>query len=59
MKIAVYPGTFDPISLGHVDVVQRGLKLFDHIVVGVATNPQKRQISTLRGKRSRKRCRIS
>ncbi|MDX8414413.1 MAG: pantetheine-phosphate adenylyltransferase [Mariprofundales bacterium] len=42
MKIAVYPGTFDPISLGHVDVVQRGLKLFDHIVVGVATNPSKR-----------------
>jgi len=41
MKIAVYPGTFDPISLGHVDVVQRGLKLFDRIVVGVATNPSK------------------
>ena len=41
MKIAVYPGTFDPISLGHVDVVQRGLKLFDRIVVGVATNPGK------------------
>jgi len=41
MKIAVYPGTFDPISLGHVDVAQRGLKLFDRIVVGVATNPSK------------------
>jgi len=42
MKTAVYPGTFDPISLGHVDVVQRGLKLFDHIIIGVATNPSKR-----------------
>jgi len=41
-KTAVYPGTFDPISLGHVDVVQRGLKLFDRIVIGVATNPGKR-----------------
>ncbi|RMH49952.1 MAG: pantetheine-phosphate adenylyltransferase [Zetaproteobacteria bacterium] len=41
-RTAVYPGTFDPISLGHVDVVQRGLKLFDRIVVGVATNPDKR-----------------
>ncbi|MDX8410058.1 MAG: pantetheine-phosphate adenylyltransferase [Mariprofundales bacterium] len=41
MKTAVYPGTFDPITLGHVDVAQRGLRLFDRIVVGVATNPNK------------------
>ncbi len=38
---AVYPGTFDPITLGHVDVVNRGLKLFDHVVIGVAENPNK------------------
>lgn len=41
-KTAIYPGTFDPISLGHVDVVRRGLKLFDRIVIGVANNPEKR-----------------
>lgn len=39
---AIYPGTFDPITLGHVDVVRRGLKLFDRIVIGVADNPDKR-----------------
>jgi pantetheine-phosphate adenylyltransferase len=38
---AIYPGTFDPITLGHVDVVTRGLKVFDRIVIGVAENPKK------------------
>ncbi len=37
-RTAIYPGTFDPISLGHVDVVLRGLKLVDRIVIGVAEN---------------------
>jgi len=41
MKTAIYPGTFDPITLGHVDVVQRGLKLFDRVIVAVADNPKK------------------
>jgi len=40
-RIAIYPGTFDPITLGHVDVVQRGLKLFDGVVIGVAENAGK------------------
>lgn len=40
-RTAIYPGTFDPISLGHVDVVTRGLKLFDRIIVGIADNPAK------------------
>ena len=40
-RTAIYPGTFDPISLGHVDVVTRGLKLFDRIVIGIADNPAK------------------
>lgn len=40
-RSAIYPGTFDPVTLGHVDVVNRGLKLFDRIIVGVADNPQK------------------
>ena len=40
-KTAIYPGTFDPITLGHVDVVKRGLKMFDRVVIGVADNPTK------------------
>ena len=40
-RTAIYPGTFDPITLGHVDVVNRGLKLFDRVVIGVAANPGK------------------
>ncbi len=40
-RTAIYPGTFDPVTLGHVDVVLRGLKLFDRIVIAVADNPGK------------------
>jgi pantetheine-phosphate adenylyltransferase len=40
-RSAIYPGTFDPITNGHVDLVQRGRSLFDRIVVAVARNPQK------------------
>ena len=35
-KVAIYPGTFDPITYGHIDVIQKALKLFDKIVVGVS-----------------------
>ena len=35
-KIAIYPGTFDPITFGHIDVIKKSLKLFDKIVVGVS-----------------------
>ena len=42
IRTAIYPGTFDPITLGHVDVVRRGLKLFDRVVIGVAENPNKK-----------------
>ena len=42
MTLAVYPGTFDPITLGHVDVVTRARTLFDRVVVGVAHNAAKR-----------------
>jgi len=40
-KIAIYPGTFDPVTLGHVDVANRGLKLFETVIIGVAENPRK------------------
>jgi pantetheine-phosphate adenylyltransferase len=41
MKTAVYPGTFDPITLGHMDIIRRGAKLADRLVIGVTTNPSK------------------
>ena len=40
-RIAVYPGTFDPITLGHMDIIRRGTHLADTLVVGVTTNPSK------------------
>ncbi|MBL1261426.1 MAG: pantetheine-phosphate adenylyltransferase [Thiotrichaceae bacterium] len=40
-KIAIYPGTFDPLTNGHSDLVQRAARLFDHVIVAVATNPGK------------------
>lgn len=41
MKIAVYPGSFDPITYGHLDIIERGLKIFDKIVVAILTNSTK------------------
>ncbi len=40
-RVAVYTGTFDPVHLGHLDVIQRGSKLFDRLIVGVGINPDK------------------
>ena len=40
-RIAVYPGTFDPIHRGHLDVIERGCRIFDRLVVGVGINPDK------------------
>lgn len=44
---AIYPGTFDPITNGHSDLVQRAAKLFDHVVVAVAYNPSKKPLFDL------------
>jgi len=46
-KIAVYPGTFDPITNGHVDILERSLALFDEVVVAIAVNPRKEPLFTL------------
>ena len=40
-KIAIYPGTFDPITFGHIDVIKKSLKLFDKVVVGVSNESNK------------------
>jgi pantetheine-phosphate adenylyltransferase len=45
--IGVYPGTFDPITLGHLDIIRRGVHLVDRLVVGVTTNPSKEPMFTV------------
>lgn len=45
--IAIYPGTFDPITYGHIDIILRGLNLFDKVIVTVAVNPAKNPLFTL------------
>ena len=40
-RIGIYPGTFDPITLGHADILRRGSKLVDKLIIGVTTNPSK------------------
>jgi pantetheine-phosphate adenylyltransferase len=47
MKRAVYPGSFDPITMGHLSILSRGLRIFDEVVVAVAHNPQKSPLFTV------------
>jgi len=46
-RIAVFPGQFDPVTNGHLDVIRRGMSLFDELIVGVGVNPEKRELFTL------------
>ncbi len=41
MRIAVYPGSFDPVTWGHIDIIKRALRLFDKVIVAVGENPEK------------------
>jgi len=45
-RVGVYPGTFDPITLGHLDIIRRGAKLVDKLIIGVTTNPSKNPMFT-------------
>ena len=46
-RIGVFPGQFDPITNGHIDVIQRGVRLFDELIVAVGINPEKREMFTV------------
>ena len=47
MRIGVYPGTFDSITLGHLSIIRRGARLVDRLVIGVTTNPSKSPMFTV------------
>lgn len=47
MNIGIYPGSFDPITYGHLDIIQRSVKLFDRLIVAVLSNPQKKPLFTV------------
>lgn len=47
MKRALFPGSFDPITLGHYDIINRGIKLFDEVVVAIGVNADKKYMFTL------------
>jgi pantetheine-phosphate adenylyltransferase len=46
-RIAVYPGSFDPITYGHIDILMRGLELFDKVIVAIANNIEKKSLFTV------------
>lgn len=46
-KVALFPGTFDPFTLGHLDIVNRGLNMFDEVVVAIGTNMEKKHMFSL------------
>jgi pantetheine-phosphate adenylyltransferase len=50
-KVAVYPGSFDPITYGHIDIVERSLEIFDKVIVAVAQNAEKKPLFTTEARR--------
>lgn len=46
MKVAVYPGSFDPITFGHIDIAKRALKVFDRLIILISVNPNKESLFT-------------
>lgn len=51
MRRAIYPGSFDPVTNGHLDIIERGCKLFDEIIIAIAVNPDKRPMFTVEERR--------
>jgi cytidyltransferase-related domain len=46
-RIAIYPGSFDPVTNGHLDILERGLYIFDHVIMAILVNPSKNLILLL------------
>lgn len=44
MNVAVYPGSFDPVTYGHIDIIERGTKIFDKVVIAILENPTKKPL---------------
>lgn len=51
MRRAIYPGSFDPVTNGHLDIIERGCKLFDEIIISILINPEKRPFFTIEERR--------
>jgi len=51
MRVAIYPGSFDPLTNGHLSLIQRGLEMFDRLVVAIAVNPKKTPLFTMEERR--------
>ena len=51
MRRAIYPGSFDPVTNGHLDIIERGCKLFDEIIIAVLVHPEKRALFTVEERR--------
>jgi pantetheine-phosphate adenylyltransferase len=51
MRRAIYPGSFDPVTNGHLDIIERGCKLFDEIIIAILINPEKRPLFSIEERR--------
>lgn len=51
MRRAIYPGSFDPVTNGHLDIIERGCKLFDEIIIAILVNPEKEPFFTIEERR--------
>ena len=51
MRRAIYPGSFDPVTNGHLDIIERGCKLFDEMIVAILVNPEKKSLFTIEERR--------
>ena len=51
MKRAIFPGSFDPITVGHVDIINRGLGIFDEIIIAIGINADKKYMFSLKSKK--------
>lgn len=46
-SVAIYPGTFDPVTNGHLDILERSMRIFEHVIVAIATNPRKKPLFSI------------